>query len=91
MKKWLKTATMLATFFLLAACRGNQTADSENAFTPSKSSETTDAQSGASEKEYTDPSELNDNYDIVIVGAGGAGLAWQLRSKPKKLERILSF
>ncbi len=81
MKKWLKTATMLATFFLLAACRGNQTADSENAFTPSKSSETTDAQSGASEKEYTDPSELKDNYDIVIVGAGGAGMAAAIQAK----------
>lgn len=82
MKKWLKTATMLATFFLLAACRGNQTADSENASsTPSKSSETTDAQSGASEKEYTDPSELKDNYDIVIVGAGGAGMAAAIQAK----------
>ena len=31
--------------------------------------------SGASEQEYTDPSELKDQYDIVIVGAGGAGMA----------------
>lgn len=34
-----------------------------------------DATSGASEKEYTDPSELVDSYDVVVIGSGGAGMA----------------
>ncbi|MDO4432122.1 MAG: flavocytochrome c [Aerococcaceae bacterium] len=35
----------------------------------------TDAVSGASVKEYTDPSELVESYDIVVIGAGGGGMA----------------
>ena len=33
----------------------------------------TEATSGASANGYTDPSELKDSYDVVIVGSGGAG------------------
>ncbi|MBF6625501.1 flavocytochrome c [Aerococcaceae bacterium zg-BR9] len=39
------------------------------------SEEKEDTTSGASEKEYTDPSTLEEEYDVVIVGAGGAGMA----------------
>lgn len=40
-----------------------------------------DATSGASVKEYTDPSELAESYDVVIVGAGGAGMAAAISAK----------
>ncbi|MBK0348012.1 flavocytochrome c [Aerococcaceae bacterium zg-ZJ1578] len=39
------------------------------------SEEKEDATSGASAREYTDPSELKEEYDVVIIGAGGAGMA----------------
>lgn len=44
-------------------------------FAEESTSESEDAVSGASQKEYTDPAELAESYDIVIVGAGGAGMA----------------
>ena len=30
---------------------------------------------------YTDPSELKDSYDVVIVGSGGAGMTAALQAK----------
>lgn len=45
-------------------------------------SQASDATSGASEAvEYTDPSEMAESYDIVIVGAGGAGMAAAISAK----------
>ena len=43
--------------------------------------EQVDTTSGASEKEYLDPSEMKDQYDIVVVGAGGGGMAAALSAK----------
>lgn len=40
-----------------------------------------DVTSSASVKEYTLPSELADAYDIVIIGAGGAGMAAAISAK----------
>ena len=34
-----------------------------------------DTTSGASEKKYTDPAELKESYDVVVVGSGGGGMA----------------
>ena len=82
MKKWQKMLASLSTIFLLTACGGNKTTDSQSdESTTNKTSETTDAASGASEQEYTDPSELKDQYDIIIVGAGGAGMSAALQAK----------
>ena len=45
--------------------------------------------SGASEQEYTDPSELKDQYNIVIVGAGGAGMAAALSAKEAGMNPVI--
>ncbi|MFP9055527.1 FAD-dependent oxidoreductase, partial [Enterococcus faecalis] len=42
-----------------------------------------------SEQEYTDPSELKDQYDIVIVGAGGAGMAAALSAKEAGMNPVI--
>ncbi|MDO4432058.1 MAG: flavocytochrome c [Aerococcaceae bacterium] len=41
----------------------------------------TDTVSGASIKEYTDPSELVDSYDVIVIGAGGGGMAAAITAK----------
>ncbi|MEG0550982.1 MAG: flavocytochrome c [Vagococcus sp.] len=79
--KMLKTVTTsLAVMFLLAGCAGGkETAKKdESKKTESSSSEVT---TGASEKGYTDPKDMKDKYDIVIVGAGGAGMAAAIEAK----------
>ena len=42
-----------------------------------------EAVSGASQKTYTDPKELADSYDVVVVGSGGGGLAAAIAAKDK--------
>lgn len=43
----------------------------------------TDVESGASENvyEYTDPAELADAYDIIVIGAGGGGMSAAISAK----------
>ncbi len=49
----------------------------------------TEVTSGASKTSYTDPSELKDKYDIVIVGAGGAGMSAALEAKAKGMNPVI--
>lgn len=37
--------------------------------------------SGVSAKEYTDPKELKDSYDVVVIGSGGAGMSAAISAK----------
>lgn len=46
-----------------------------------ESSSGEDAVSGASVGEYTDPSTLAESYDVVVVGAGGGGMAAAIAAK----------
>lgn len=78
--KMFKTVTTsLAVMFLLAGCGSNKTADTKESSKSSESS--TEVTTGASEKGYTDPKEMKDEYDIIIVGAGGAGMAAAIEAK----------
>ena len=53
------------------------------------SSEKTEATSGASANGYTDPSELKDSYDVVIVGSGGAGMTAALQAKEAGMNPVI--
>jgi len=80
MKKLGKTFAIVGALTLLSAC-GADAQTSSSASSTAVSSEETDANSAASGQEYTDPSELADSYDVVIVGAGGAGMAAAIQAK----------
>ena len=51
--------------------------------------EEADVESGASESAYTDPKELKDEYDIVIVGSGGAGMTAAIEAKDKGMNPVI--
>ncbi|MCW6674371.1 flavocytochrome c [Aerococcaceae bacterium NML171108] len=61
--------TLIVSLFSGLVVRAEESASSE------------DAVSGASVGEYTDPSTLAESYDIVIIGAGGGGLAAAIAAK----------
>lgn len=76
-----------ASLLLLSACGADGgTKASSSAASSSSESEVT---SGASQQEYTDPAELKDQYDIVIVGAGGAGMAAALSAKDAGMNPVI--
>lgn len=92
MKKVFGKIILLSALLLMAGCSADQGQDSAGSSsakestakteqTASSSSTAADATSGASVQEYTDPAEMKDEYDIVIVGAGGAGMAAALSAK----------
>ena len=77
MKKKKIWFTLLAGLVavVLVACGGSKT---------SKETETTTTEevvSGASEREYTDPSKIKDQYDVIVVGSGGAGMSAAISAK----------
>ena len=78
--KMFKTVTTsLAVMFLLTGCGGSKTGETKES---KKTAETsTEVTTGASEKGYTDPKEMKDEYDMIIVGAGGAGMAAAIEAK----------
>lgn len=82
-KKIVQSMVVLSAVFLLGACGSDKSSSSsDSSKKTATTTTTTDADSGASEKEeYTDPGKLKKQYDIVIVGAGGAGMAAALQAK----------
>ncbi|MGV2794706.1 FAD-binding protein, partial [Clostridium perfringens] len=48
-----------------------------------------EAVSGASEKSYTPLDQLKDSYDIIIVGAGGAGMSAALEAKASGMNPVI--
>lgn len=79
MKKiFVKTLAFgLVSTLILSAC-GAETSSPSEASSSSQTKETeasSEVVSSASVYEYTNPTELQETYDIVIVGAGGAGMA----------------
>ncbi|MCA8631769.1 FAD-dependent oxidoreductase, partial [Escherichia coli] len=80
---------VLSLGLLLGAATGC-TSDQEKAAGKTKaSSEKTEATSGASANGYTDPSELKDSYDVVIVGSGGAGMTAALQAKEAGMNPVI--
>lgn len=87
MKKVVKSLVVLTSVLAMGAC----SPDKKEAATSSstKATEKTEATSGASEQSYTDPTEMKKVYDIVIVGAGGAGMSAAIEAKDVGLNPVI--
>ncbi|TCZ76655.1 flavocytochrome c [Paenibacillus albiflavus] len=90
MKKKIASSLILVLAFLLVlvGCGSgdqNQSEDNANKETPKE----TEAVSGASQTSYTPYDELKDNYDIIIIGGGGAGMTAALEAKDKGMNPVI--
>lgn len=78
-KFWFALLASVLTLVLVACGGGSAKKTSESsASTPSSSEE---AVSGTSQKTYTDPSEMKEEYDVVVIGSGGAGMSAAIAAK----------
>lgn len=84
---------LLSIVLVISGCGGNSggnNTDKTANETQSKTEEkTNDTVSGASEASYTPIDQLQDSYDIIIVGAGGAGMAAALEAKEKGMNPVI--
>ncbi|MBO0470331.1 flavocytochrome c [Enterococcus sp. DIV0242_7C1] len=78
----------LTMVLALSACGGDSSSTSKSS-TEKSTGSSIEANSGASAQEYTDPSKLKDEYDVVIVGAGGAGMAAALSAKDAGMNPVI--
>ena len=76
-KKTIWFSLLLGLFSLvLVAC------SSSNKVTETTETATTEeVVSGATVREYIDPSKIKDTYDVIVVGSGGAGMAAAISAK----------
>lgn len=77
-KFWLTLFMSFIAILVLVACGGKSEKATETTTTEAKKEEVV---SGASAKEYTDPKELKDSYDVVVIGSGGAGMSAAISAK----------
>ncbi|WP_019912335.1 flavocytochrome c [Paenibacillus sp. HW567] len=82
---------ILSVMLVIAGCGNNNSnsASSENKGKTNETKEKAEAVSGASEASYTPYDQLKDKYDIIIVGAGGAGMSAALEAKAKGLNPVI--
>ncbi|SEI56199.1 fumarate reductase flavoprotein subunit [Alkalibacterium gilvum] len=85
MKKRMVLASLLGASLFLNGCVGADDATSDNKVEDTGKEDTKneeeDATTSATYREYTDISELEDQYDVIIVGSGGAGLSAAIEAK----------
>ncbi|MBW4085435.1 flavocytochrome c [Paenibacillus sp. S150] len=86
---------ILSVMLVVAGC-SNGNSSTDNSANENKSgnnaasaTSTPEAVSGASEASYTPYDQLKDKYDIIIVGAGGAGMTAALEAKAKGLNPVI--
>ncbi|WII38397.1 flavocytochrome c [Paenibacillus thiaminolyticus] len=91
-KKAAATLILVLSFMLvIAGCGsgGNQNQNESQGNEKPAESQETEAVSGASQANYTPIDQLQDKYDIIIVGAGGAGMSAALEAKEKGMNPVI--
>ncbi|MBP2115348.1 flavocytochrome c [Paenibacillus silagei] len=91
---------ILSVMLVIAGCGNNNAGSNKNESKEAGSAATepaattvptekAEAVSGASEASYTPYDQLKDKYDIVIVGAGGAGMSAALEAKAAGMNPVI--
>lgn len=87
MKKiMLRLLSLSLIFGVATGCTSDQ---EKSAKKNDATKESTEVNSGASANGYTDLNELKDQYDLVIVGAGGAGMTAALQAKEAGMNPVI--
>ncbi|GEK90721.1 flavocytochrome c [Alkalibacterium kapii] len=90
MKKNIVLGSLLSISLMLGGCSetdepvSDETSDTDvstDTELTSNEEESSDAVTSATYREYTDVEELEDSYDVIIVGSGGAGLSAAIEAK----------
>ncbi|GGC78980.1 flavocytochrome c [Enterococcus wangshanyuanii] len=84
-----KVIMSLVSLSLFAGSAVGCSSDQEKKASKESKDSTEEVTSGASANGYTDISELKDSYDIVIVGAGGAGMTAALQAKEAGMNPVI--
>ncbi|OAB26507.1 flavocytochrome c [Paenibacillus macquariensis subsp. defensor] len=90
-KKVTATLILLLSLMLVIVGCGSENQNQNQSQGNVKKEETkeTEAVSGASQTSYTPFDQLKDKYDIIIVGAGGAGMSAALEAKEKGMNPVI--
>lgn len=87
---------VLSLMLVIAGCGNgneakNQAQDQNQTQAGGKADESkeNEAVAGASEKSYTPYDQLKDSYDIIIIGAGGAGMTAALEAKASGMNPVI--
>ncbi|GIO98957.1 flavocytochrome c [Paenibacillus lautus] len=87
-KKVAATLILILSFMLaIAGCGSGNQDQSQDTEKKEEAQET--AVSGASQTGYTPIDQLKEKYDIIIVGAGGAGMSAALEAKDKGMNPVI--
>lgn len=90
-------ALVLSVMLVLAGCgtensngaSSNDSGNSNTAKNTANEQQETDSTSGASQASYTPMDQLKEQYDIIIVGAGGAGMTAALEAKANGMNPVI--
>ncbi|WP_152395709.1 flavocytochrome c [Paenibacillus guangzhouensis] len=90
MKKKVSAMLVLVLSFALIITGCGNGSQSQSQDNPKKEeTKETEAVSGATQAGYTPVDQLKDKYDIIIVGAGGAGMSAALEAKAKGMNPVI--
>ena len=82
LKKWVKILGFIAFLsVILVGCSSQTSSKSSSSSSKTNKSTSSKVTSGASQQGYSDPKTMKSKYDIVIVGAGGAGMTAAIEAK----------
>ncbi|OME04698.1 flavocytochrome c [Paenibacillus odorifer] len=88
-KKAAGALSLVLSVMLVTAGCGNGNDKVNESKSNNNEKKEVEAVSGASEASYTPFDQLKDKYDIIIVGAGGAGMSAALEAKEKGMNPVI--